>query len=60
MRGSGKKQKPQFLVILGQKGQMVKIIKKALGKIFLRLHALTNCKDSEKSNERFCMYEHDS
>ena len=31
----------------------VKIIKKALGTFFSRLQALTNCKVSEKSNERF-------
>ena len=32
---------------------MVKIIKKALGTFFSHLQALTNCKVSEKSNERF-------
>ena len=52
--------KPPFVVILGQKGQFwkflakmaktVKIIKKAVGKFFSRLHALTKCKVSEKSN----------
>ena len=31
----------------------VKIIKKALGTFFSHLQALTNCKVSEKSNERF-------
>ena len=31
----------------------VKIINKVLGTFFLRLQALTNCKVSEKSNERF-------
>ena len=31
----------------------VKIFKKALGTFFLHLQALTNCKVSEKSNERF-------
>ena len=51
------------MVILGQKGHFgqflakmaktVKIIKKALGTFFSRLQALTNCKVSEKSNERF-------
>ena len=51
------------MVILGQKGQFwkflakmaktVKIIKKAFGKFFSRLHALTKCKVSEKSNEEF-------
>ena len=56
-------EKPPFLVIFGQKGQIwkflakmaktVKIIKKALGTFFSHLQALTNCKVSEKSNERF-------
>ena len=55
--------KPPFVVILGQKGQFckflakmaktVKIIKKMFGKFFSRLHALTKCKVSEKSNEEF-------
>ena len=31
----------------------VKIIKKALGTFYSHLQALTNCKVSEKSNERF-------
>ena len=64
MRGSGKKcKKPPFLVILAKKGHFgqflakmaktVKIIKKALGTFFSHLQALTNCKVSEKSNERF-------
>ena len=58
-----KGKKPPFLVILGQKANFdqflakmaktVKIIKKALGTFFSRLQALTNCKASEKSNERF-------
>ena len=83
MRGSGKKfKKPPFLVILAKKGQFgqflakmaktVKIFKKALETFFSHLQALTNCKVSEKSNERFprksgtderthaCTYEHDS
>ena len=38
---------------LAKMAKMVKIIKKALGKFFSRLQALTNCKVSEKNNERF-------
>ena len=64
MHGSGKKcKKPPFLVIQAKKGHFgeflakmaktVKIIKKALGTFFSRLQALTNCKVSEKINERF-------
>ena len=64
MRGSRKKcEKPPFFVTLGQKGpfwtvfgqngKTVKIIKKALGTFFSHLQALTKCKVSEKSNERF-------
>ena len=40
----------QFLVKMAK---TVKIIKKALGTFFSHLEALTNCKVSEKSNERF-------
>ena len=43
----------QFWTIFGQNGQNGKFFKKALGKFLLCLHALTNCKVSEKSNERF-------
>ena len=39
----------QFLAKMGKTG----IFKKALGTFFSRLQALTNCKISEKSNERF-------
>ena len=64
MRGSRKKcQKPPFWSFLAKKGHFgqflvkmaktVKIIKKALGTFFSHLQALTNCKVSEKSNERF-------
>ena len=64
MRGSGKKMHKTFIFgHLGQKGpfwkflakmaKMVKIIKKGLGTFFSHLQALTNCKVSEKSNERF-------
>ena len=61
MRGSRKKMpKSPFLSFLAKKGHFgqflaktVKIIKKALGTFFSHLQALTNCKVSEKSNERF-------
>ena len=64
MRGFRKKcQKPPFWSFLAKKGHFgqflakmaktVKIFKKALGKFFSHLQALTNCKVSEKSNERF-------
>ena len=64
MRRSRKKcQKPPFSSFLAKKGHFgqflakmaktVKIIKKVLGTFFSRLQALTNCKVSEKSNERF-------
>ena len=64
MRGSEKKcKKPPFLVIYAKNdhfGQFmakmvktVKIFKKALGTFFSHLQALTNCKVSEKSHERF-------
>ena len=40
----------QFLAKIGKTGIS---FKKALGTFFSRLQALTNCKVSEKSNERF-------
>ena len=40
----------QFLAKMGKTGIF---FKKALGTFFSRLQALTNCKVSEKSNERF-------
>ena len=40
----------QFLAKMGKTGIF---FKKAVGKCFSRLQALTNCKVSEKSNERF-------
>ena len=43
----------QFLAKMAKMVKMVKIIKKALGTSFSRWQALTNCKVSEKSNERF-------
>ena len=46
-------QNGQFWAVFGQNGQSKEIFKKALGTFFLRLQALTNCKVSEKSNERF-------
>ena len=63
MRSSGKNEILQFFFILGQKGQFWTVFgqhgkngnffsKKRL-EHFLRLQALTNCKVSEKSNERF-------
>ena len=39
----------QFLAKMGETG----FFQKSAWKIFLRLQALTNCKVSEKSNERF-------
>ena len=39
--------------IFGQNGQKGNFFKKALGKFLSRLQAITNCKVSEKSNERF-------
>ena len=55
-----KYEKPPFLGILGQNGQFWTVFgqngnffKKALGTFFSHLQALTNCKISEKSNERF-------
>ena len=64
MRGSRKKcEKPPFLSFWAKKAhfgqflakmaKMVKMIKKALGTFFLTFLSLTNCKVSEKSNERF-------
>ena len=42
-----------FDQFLAKIAKMAKIIKKVLGKFFSRLRALTNCKVSEKNNERF-------
>ena len=42
-----------FDQFLAKMAKTVKIIKKALGTFFSHLQALTNCKVSEKSNERF-------
>ena len=46
-------QKGQFWTVFGQNGQNGNFFKKALGTFLSRLQALTNCKVSEKSNERF-------
>ena len=46
-------QNDQFWIVFGQNGQNGNFFKKALGTFFLHLKALTNCKVSEKSNERF-------
>ena len=46
-------QNGQFWTVFGQNGQNGNFFKKALRKFFLLLQALTNCKVSEKSNERF-------
>ena len=46
-------QKGPFWKFLAKMAKTVKIIKKALGTFFSHLQALTNCKVSEKSNERF-------
>ena len=43
----------QFWTVFGQNGQNRNFFKKALGTFFSHFHALTNCKVSEKSNERF-------
>ena len=43
----------QFWTVFGQNGQNRIFFKKALGTFFPPLQALTNCKVSEKSNERF-------
>ena len=48
-----KMQKPPFLVFLAKMVKTGIFIKKALRKFFSHLQALTNCKVSEKSNERF-------
>ena len=45
--------KSNFGQFLAKMAKTVKIIKKALGTFLSRLQALTNCKVSEKSNERF-------
>ena len=42
-----------ILEVFGQNGQNGNFFKKALGTLFSRLQALTNCKVSKKSNERF-------
>ena len=42
-----------FDQFLAKMAKTMKIIKKALGTFFSHLQALTNCKVSEKSNERF-------
>ena len=42
-----------FDQFLAKMAKTVKIIKKAFGTFFSHLQALTNCKVSEKSNERF-------
>ena len=42
-----------FGQFLAKMAKTVKIIKKAFGTFFSRLQALTKCKVSEKSNERF-------
>ena len=46
-------QMANFDHILSKMAKMEKIIKIALGTFFSHLQALTNCKVSEKSNERF-------
>ena len=46
-------QNGQFWTVFGKNGQNGNFFKKALGKFFSRLQALTNCKVSEKRNERF-------
>ena len=46
-------QNGQFWTIFGQNGQNGNFFKKVLGTFLSRLQALTNCKVSEKSNERF-------
>ena len=45
--------KMQIMEFFGQNGQKGNFFKKALGKFLSRLQAITNCKVSEKSNERF-------
>ena len=46
-------QNDQFWTVLGQNGRNRNFFKKALGTFFSHLQAQTNCKVSEKSNERF-------
>ena len=47
-------QNGQFWTVYGQNGQNGNFFQKSAWKFFfLRLQALTNCKVSEKSNERF-------
>ena len=46
-------QNGQFWTVFGQNGQNGNFFKKALGTFFSHLQALTNCKVSERSNERF-------
>ena len=46
-------QNGQFWTVFGQNGQNGNFFKKVLSKFFSLLQALTNCKLSEKSNERF-------
>ena len=45
--------KANFKRFLAKMGEMGIFLKKALGTFLSRLQALTNCKVSEKSNERF-------
>ena len=45
-------QNGQFWTFFGQNGQNGNFFEKVLGTFFSRLKALTNCKVSEKSNER--------
>ena len=45
-------QNSPFWIVFGQNGRNRIFFKKALGTFFLRLWVLTNCKVSEKSNER--------
>ena len=46
-------QNGEFWTVFGQTGQNGNFFKKARGRFLSRLQALTNCKVSEKSNERF-------
>ena len=46
-------QNGQFWTVFGQNGQNGNFFKIALGTFFSHLQAVTNCKVSEKSNERF-------
>ena len=45
-----------FGQFLAKMGKTVIFLKKALGTFLSRLQALTNCKVSEKINERFSSY----